>query len=102
AAETRAKMLVRYWFGKLAAGVHMADKQVLRNFVNGAQVEPVGGGYADLIDPVTGEVFAAAPVSGAEDVDRAMTAAAHAFPSWRDATPSERQRGLLPIAEAIE
>jgi betaine-aldehyde dehydrogenase len=80
----------------------MTDKQVLRNFVGGAHVEPVHGGYADLIDPTTGEVFAAAPVSGAEDVDRAMAAAAGTFPSWRDATPSERQRALLRIADAVE
>ncbi len=80
----------------------MTEKQVLHNFVAGARVEPVAGGYADLIDPASGEVFAAAPVSGAEDVDRAMTAAADAFPGWRDATPSERQRALLRIADAIE
>jgi betaine-aldehyde dehydrogenase len=79
----------------------MADI-VLRNFVGGVAVEPVDGGYADLIDPATGEVYAATPVSGAADVDRAMAAAATAFPGWRDTTPSERQRALLRIADAIE
>jgi betaine-aldehyde dehydrogenase len=74
----------------------------LRNFIGGAYAEPVDGGYADLVDPSTGEVFAAAPVSGAADVDRAMTAAAGAFPGWRDATPSQRQRALLRIADAVE
>ena len=80
----------------------MTDKKVLRNFVDGAYVEPAEGGYADLVDPSTGEVFAAAPVSGATDVDRAMSAAAKAFETWRDTTPSERQRALLRIADAIE
>jgi betaine-aldehyde dehydrogenase len=80
----------------------MTDKTVLRNFVAGAYAEPVDGGYADLVDPSTGEVFASAPLSGAQDVDRAMAAAADAFPGWRDATPSERQRALLRIADAIE
>jgi betaine-aldehyde dehydrogenase len=79
----------------------MADL-ALRNFVGGASVDPIDGGHADLIDPVTGEVFATAPVSGPADVDRAMTAAAEAFPAWRDATPAERQRALLRIADAIE
>ena len=50
----------------------MTDKQVLRNFVAGAYLEPANGGYADLIDPATGEVFATAPVSGPSDVDQAM------------------------------
>jgi betaine-aldehyde dehydrogenase len=80
----------------------VSEKQVLRNFVNGAYVGPVDGGYADLIDPTSGEVFAAAPVSGAVDVDRAMSAARAAFEGWRDATPSERQRALLRLADAIE
>jgi betaine-aldehyde dehydrogenase len=80
----------------------MTDKRILRNFIDGASVEPVDGGYSDLIDPSTGEVFAAAPVSGQVDVDRAMTAASAAFEGWRDSTPSERQRALLRLADAIE
>ncbi|MDT5027896.1 MAG: betaine-aldehyde dehydrogenase [Micromonosporaceae bacterium] len=80
----------------------MTDKQVLRNFVNARYVEPSDGGYADLVDPSTGEVFASAPVSGPVDVDQAMAAAAAAFEVWRDSTPSQRQRALLKIADAVE
>jgi betaine-aldehyde dehydrogenase len=80
----------------------MTEKQTLRNFVNGEYVEPIDGGYSDLIDPCTGDVFASAPVSGANDVDAAMSAAATAFETWRDSTPAERQRALLKIASAIE
>jgi betaine-aldehyde dehydrogenase len=80
----------------------MAEKRTLRNFFDGEYVEPVDGRYADLIDPSTGEVFAAAPVSGPADVDRAMRAAAKAFESWRETTPSERQRALLKLADAVE
>ncbi|MFG1673189.1 gamma-aminobutyraldehyde dehydrogenase [Micromonospora sp. NPDC049282] len=80
----------------------MSDQQQLRNFVNGEYVDPVDGGYADLVDPCTGEVFARAPVSGPADVDAAMTAAASAFESWRDATPAERQRAMLKFADAVE
>src|SRR5215475_10805742 len=70
----------------------------LKNFIDGEFVEPKDGGYADLIDPTTGEAFASAPVSGEADVDAAMSAAAAAFESWRDTTPSERQRALLKLA----
>jgi betaine-aldehyde dehydrogenase len=80
----------------------MTDKHVLRNFVNGAYAEPASGEYADLIDPCTGEVFAAAPVSGQADVDAAMQAAAAAFEGWRDVPPAERQRALLKLADAVE
>ena len=80
----------------------MASDSVLRNFVNGKSVEPIDGGYRDLVDPCTGEVFAQAPVSGPADVDAAMRAAAAAFESWRDSTPGDRQRALLRIADALE
>ncbi len=74
----------------------------LSNFVGGAYVETRSGATSELVDPSTGEVNAEAPVSGADDVDAAMTAAAAAFPGWRDATPSERSLALFRIADAIE
>lgn len=80
----------------------MSDKRHLRNFINGESVESSEGRTSDLVDPSTGEVFGTAPVSGAEDVDRAYTAAAAAFETWRDTTPSERQRAMLKIADALE
>ena len=74
----------------------------LSNFVGGAYVETRSGATSELVDPSTGEVNAEAPVSGAEDVDAAVAAAAAAFPGWRDATPSERSLALFRIADAIE
>ena len=74
----------------------------VQNFIDGKLVDAADGRRSDLIDPSTGEVFATAPVSGAEDVDRAYRAAAAAFESWRDTTPSERQRALLRFADAME
>ena len=79
----------------------MADR-VIRNFIGGEYVDAVDGRTTDLINPSTGEVFASAVLSGAEDVDRAATAAQAAFESWRDTTPSQRQSALLKIADAIE
>src|SRR5688572_26389113 len=75
---------------------------VLRNFVGGERVDTADGHRMDLVDPSTGEVFGSAPVSGAEDVDRAYSAAATAFETWRDTTPSERQRALLRLADLVE
>jgi betaine-aldehyde dehydrogenase len=74
----------------------------IRNFVNGEAVPARDGRTADVIDPSTGDAFATAPVSGAADVDAAMAAAAAAFESWRDTTPSERSLALLRIADAVE
>ncbi|WP_245566605.1 gamma-aminobutyraldehyde dehydrogenase [Thermocrispum agreste] len=75
---------------------------MLRNFVAGTYTDPAGGAYADLVDPSTGEVFAAAPLSGQEDVDRAARAAADAFETWRDVEPRQRQLAMLRFADALE
>jgi betaine-aldehyde dehydrogenase len=80
----------------------MTEKPTLRNFVNGEHVDTAEGRTADLVDPSTGAVFATAPVSGAEDVDRAYGAAATAFETWRDTTPADRQRALLRLADLVE
>ena len=62
----------------------------------------MSGETYDVIDPTTGEVYATAPMSSAEDVDRAYAAAAEAFESWGDTTPKDRATALLKIADAIE
>ena len=80
----------------------VSDKTVVRNFINGEQVEAADGRTLDLVDPSTGEVFGTSPLSGAQDVDRAYTAAAAAFEGWRDTTPSQRQQALLKFAQAFE
>ena len=80
----------------------MGETRVLRNFINNEWVEAASGSATELVNPATGEVFANAPLSGPEDIDRAARAAATAFESWGATTPSERQRALLRIADAIE
>ncbi len=80
----------------------MSEKLVLKNFIGGELADTADGRRADLVDPSTGEVFGSAPVSSAEDVDRAYAAAASAFETWRDVTPAERQRALLRLADAVE
>ena len=74
----------------------------LQNFINGQSVYSKSGETTTLINPATGQPFATAPISNAADVDAAMKSASAAFVDWRDSTPSERQRALLKIADAIE
>jgi betaine-aldehyde dehydrogenase len=80
----------------------MADLRTFHNIVGGEAVSSSSGEMYDVTNPATGEVYAQAPMSGPEDVDRAMRAAQQAFETWRDTTPAERQRLLLKIADAIE
>jgi betaine-aldehyde dehydrogenase len=76
--------------------------RVIKNFVNGQQVDAADGQTTDVVNPATGEAYATAPLSGAADIDAAMGAAAAAFEEWRDSTPSERSLALYRIADAVE
>ena len=74
----------------------------LQNFINGKSVDSASGEVTTLINPATAQPFATAPKSNSADIDKAMKAASSAFLDWRDSTPSERQKALLKIADAIE
>ncbi|HEX4281871.1 MAG TPA: gamma-aminobutyraldehyde dehydrogenase [Solirubrobacteraceae bacterium] len=75
--------------------------KTLTNFVDG-KVAALDGRELELVDPVTEEVFARAAISSGQEIDAACNAAATAFESWGQTTPSERQLALLKIADAIE
>jgi betaine-aldehyde dehydrogenase len=79
----------------------MSDGRQLRNFINGQYVDAAEGRTSDVVNPATGQAYASAPVSGQQDVDAAMRAAAAAFETWRDTTPSERQLVLIRIADTM-
>ena len=77
-------------------------EQVFSNLVDGEVVPAADGATYDIVDPTTGKVYAQAPLSRAEDVDRAVKAADRAFESWRDTTPAERQQALMKLNAAVE
>jgi betaine-aldehyde dehydrogenase len=78
------------------------EPRVLRNIVGGKPADTVEGRTSEIIDPVTEQVIALAPVSGAEDVEHALRTAAAAFKEWRRTTPAVRQLALLKLADAVE
>jgi len=79
----------------------MAER-TLKNFINGEYVDAKGDGSFDVIDPATETSYALSPVSGKQDVDDAFAAAATAFETWGETTPSERQLALFRIADVME
>jgi len=74
----------------------------LNNFIGGVSAPSQSGQSTEIINPATATAYAQAQLSNQADVDQAMNAAANAFEDWRDNTPSERQRALLKIADALE
>jgi len=80
----------------------MDSKTKLQNFIGGEAVDAADGATEDVVNPATGEVIAAAPLSGKADVDRAVAAAKKAFGGWATTPPGERARALLRMADLIE
>jgi betaine-aldehyde dehydrogenase len=74
-----------------------------RMLIGGEWVDSADGRTFDVETPARrGSVIAQVPRAGAEDVDRAVKAAAAAFPSWRSVAPRDRGRILGRIADDVE
>ncbi|MCK9514692.1 MAG: aldehyde dehydrogenase family protein [Ottowia sp.] len=73
-----------------------------RQLIGGQWVGAADGRELDVECPANKQVIASVPRSGAEDVDRAVAAAAGAFDAWRRVSPTERGRLLLKIADELE
>ena len=77
-------------------------KTKVQNFIDGELVDSASGETEEIVNPATGDAIAEAPLSNAEDVDRAVEAAKRAFDGWAATIPGERAAALLALADAIE
>ena len=66
-----------------------------------AAIQPSSGGR-DIHDPATGELVGRAPEHTVADLERAVTAARAAQPSWAALTHAERSAALNRAADAVE
>ena len=88
-----------------AATKARTEKPKLRKaqmLIGGKWVEAASGETFQVEDPAHRAPIAEVPRGRAEDVDRAMKAAAEAFPAWSRTPPRERGRILARIADALE
>jgi acyl-CoA reductase-like NAD-dependent aldehyde dehydrogenase len=80
----------------------MADVRNRKQFyIGGEWVDPAGTGVIDVTDPADETVFGQVPDGTAEDIDRAVRAAAAALPAWAAKTPQERAAYCTAIAEKL-
>jgi malonate-semialdehyde dehydrogenase (acetylating) / methylmalonate-semialdehyde dehydrogenase len=71
-----------------------AGVQTLKNYIGGQWVEATSGKTEVVPNPATGEVLAYVPISGKEDLNKAVTAAKEAFKTWSK-TPVPRRARIL-------
>ncbi|MGH9184503.1 MAG: aldehyde dehydrogenase family protein, partial [Acidimicrobiales bacterium] len=67
-------------------------------YIDGAWVEPIGTGTAEVINSSTEEVMGRVPQGNAEDVDRAAKAARAAFGAWSQTSAEERGKYLTRVS----
>lgn len=71
-------------------------------FINGQWVASASGETIDMINPATGEHLSKIQSGNAEDVAKAVAAAAAALPAWSQSLASERQEILFEIARRLK
>lgn len=74
----------------------------VHNHIAGESVPAASGETLETVTPVDGSPITTLARGGAEDIDRAATTAADAFPAWRDMPGEERKALLHRIADGIE
>jgi malonate-semialdehyde dehydrogenase (acetylating)/methylmalonate-semialdehyde dehydrogenase len=76
--------------------------RLLDNYIAGRWT-PAGAatGELDVTNPATGETLARVPLSGASDLDAAVTAARAALPQWRAVSTIARARKLFDLRERL-
>ncbi|HXG67847.1 MAG TPA: aldehyde dehydrogenase family protein [Blastocatellia bacterium] len=77
-------------------------EQAYHNFIAGEWVAPSSGQYIENRNPADNrELIGRFPASASEDVDRAVNAAAEAYPKWRKVPAPHRAEILFRVGEIL-
>ncbi len=72
-----------------------------RSYIDGHWVDADSGETFPVLNPATGETVADVPRLGAAETRRAIEAAEHALPAWKNAPAKERARVLRRLADLM-
>ena len=79
-----------------------SNTRLLDNYIGGRwTAAKAAAGELDVVNPANGEVLARVPLSGATDLDAAVTAARAALPEWRAVSTIARARLLFDLRERL-
>src|ERR1700722_6305069 len=76
--------------------------RTLNNYVGGQWVASESADTLEVTNPANGELLAHVPLSGAADLDAAVSAARAALPEWRAVSTIARARKLFELREGLE
>jgi len=83
-----------------AAGLHTPIRHQL--FIDGQFIEAESGETLATLNPHDNSKIADVAMAGKADIDKAVAAAAQAFPAWASRSAADRGRILLKLADLIE
>ncbi|HEY1742933.1 MAG TPA: CoA-acylating methylmalonate-semialdehyde dehydrogenase [Granulicella sp.] len=78
------------------------DIHEITHWISGAAVSGVSGRFSDVFHPASGQVQARVPLATDAEVDKAVQAAAAAFPEWSSLPPLRRARVMFRFREIYE
>ena len=76
--------------------------KTVEHYINGQKVVGTSGKYADVFNPATGDVSGKVALGGASEIDLAVSAAAAAYPAWRDTPAAKRTQVMFRLKELME
>ncbi len=79
-----------------------AGIRTLQHFIGGQWIDAEGSATFEDLNPLDDSLYMHAAKGSGADVCKAVAAAKSAFPSYKESTPTERERWLLRVAEIME
>ncbi len=74
----------------------------ITHWIDGRKVSGASGRFSNVYNPATGQVQATVPLASQEELERAVTSCAQAFPAWSAQPPLRRARVLFRFRELLE
>ena len=89
---------------RVTTSLEQTDRNVPRvtHWISGNRVEGSSGRFADVFHPASGNVQSSVPLANDAEIDRAVDAAAKAFPDWSSQPPLRRARVMFRFREVFE
>ncbi len=75
--------------------------KTLKNYINSKWVDPENNGYLDVENPTTAKILARVPLSTTQETNRAIDAAAAAYPGWAATPVARRVRPLFKLNDLL-
>ncbi|HET8998005.1 MAG TPA: CoA-acylating methylmalonate-semialdehyde dehydrogenase [Acetobacteraceae bacterium] len=72
------------------------------HFIGGKPVAGTSGRFGDVFNPASGELSARVALAGADEVNKAVAAAAAAWPAWANTPPLRRARVMFKLKDLLE